>query len=469
MKIIQYFLRKNRCFIQNKKRTPSGIQIHSIGTGQGTAQSVADHWNSSTVKECVTYICDSDTPGKVLQCLPEDVYSWADAGFGNRNLITIEMCESDAIKYTSGANYVVTNAATFEADIRKSYQTCVELCADICKRYGWNPKSKLANGLYLISSHNEGRLAGVSSAHVDPTHIWPRFGLSMDGFRSDVARYMNSGITPSKAAQTSPEEAWIAQIAPIAQSLYKETKILPSVVIAQTCLETGWGTTDLARKCNIIGAKADLINSTWSNYSVWDGTTYIKMTPEYRNGTLIYISDVFRVYKSFEQCLKDYEMFLLHVSNSKGLKYARIAGMTDPAQVIHAIRIGTGTDSKPEGYCTDPNYETKIIHIINKYNLTHYDGNYMPVPEPAPEPTPVASTIYRVQVGAYKKKENSSNRMKVVRDATGYGCFTVKESDGMYHVYCGSYTIEGNAKKRAKELKQKDITCVVKQYSSEEV
>jgi cell division septation protein DedD len=67
-------------------------------------------------------------------------------------------------------------------------------------------------------------------------------------------------------------------------------------------------------------------------------------------------------------------MFLLHVQNSKGLKYARIKGMTDPAAVIHAIRIGTGTSSKPEGYCTDPNYEAKVLNIIRQYGLTKYDS-----------------------------------------------------------------------------------------------
>ena len=57
-------------------------------------------------------------------------------------------------------------------------------------------------------------------------------------------------------------------------------------------------------------------------------------------------------------------MFLLNVQNSKGYKYRRIQGQTTPAKVIHIIRIGTGTSEKPEGYCTDPNYETKILKLI---------------------------------------------------------------------------------------------------------
>ena len=190
MKIIKNYLTKNRCYITGAKRTPIGIQIHTIGTGQGTAQSVADYWNQSAVSACVTYCVDADTPGKVLQFLPEWMRSWADAGWGNNNLITIEICESDYIRYTGGANYDVLDTSRCKADILRGYHTAVELCADICGRYGWNPKAKLKNGMHLISSHREGNLAGLSSNHGDPDHIWKRFGLTMDGFRKDVAAAM---------------------------------------------------------------------------------------------------------------------------------------------------------------------------------------------------------------------------------------------------------------------------------------
>lgn len=58
----------------------------------------------------------------------------------------------------------------------RGYNTAVELCAKICKEHGWNPKAKLSNRMYLISSHKEGNLAGLSSNHGDPNHVWNRFG-----------------------------------------------------------------------------------------------------------------------------------------------------------------------------------------------------------------------------------------------------------------------------------------------------
>ncbi len=190
LNIIKNYLTKNRCYQRAVKRNATGIQLHTIGCAQGTAKSVADYWNQAAVSACVHYIVDCDTQGKVLQCLPEEYYSWADAGYGNGNLITFEICESDYMKYGSGANYTVTDESKFRMDILRGYRTAVELCADICRRYGWKPSAKLPNGLYLISSHDEGRRAGLSSAHVDPTHVWDRLGLTMDRFRKDVEKVM---------------------------------------------------------------------------------------------------------------------------------------------------------------------------------------------------------------------------------------------------------------------------------------
>ena len=245
MKIIKYYLTKNRCYQQNKKRTPIGIQLHTIGTGQGTAQSVADYWNQAAISACVTYICDADTNGKDLQLLPEDVYSWADGGFGNRNLITIEICESDYIKYTSGANYTVLDAEKFKADIMRGYNNAVELCADICKRYGWNPQEKLSSGLYLISSHDEGRRAGLSTAHVDPTHVWDRFGLNMNKFRADVVAAMNGKVV------VQPETAPLYRVRKTWTDVQSQTNAFENLVLAKADADNhpGYSVYDENGKC----------------------------------------------------------------------------------------------------------------------------------------------------------------------------------------------------------------------------
>ena len=193
MKKIKNYLTKSDCYNSGRRIEPIGIQVHSIGTAQSSAQSLAEYWNQPGIDACVHYAVDADTEGKVLQFLPENFRSWADAGYGNNNLISIEMMESDYMKYSGGADYTVTNQAKFQQNIQCSYRGCVELVASICLERGWNPNAKLASGLHLVSSHQEGYEAGLSSAHIDPTQVWKPLGLNMDQFRSDVTAAMKNG------------------------------------------------------------------------------------------------------------------------------------------------------------------------------------------------------------------------------------------------------------------------------------
>ena len=142
--------------------------------------------------------------------MPDNYRSWADGGWGNASAITVELMESKYMRYTGGADYVITDEDKFKADITRAYNTAVLFFAQKCKEYGWNPTDTLGNGLYRISSHNEGRLAGLSTAHVDPDHVWSKFGFTMDKFRQDVAKAMKGTVqavevdSVSSAAATAP-------------------------------------------------------------------------------------------------------------------------------------------------------------------------------------------------------------------------------------------------------------------------
>ena len=173
------------------------------------------------------------------------------------------------------------------------------------------------------------------------------------------------------------------------------------------------------------------------------------------------------MYHSFRECLEDYENFLLHVQNAKGYKYRRIQGWTDPLKVISEIRIGTGTNEKPEGYFTDPNYVTKIMNLINSYDLTKYDAvmgedvtAQQPEPDTTTEPT---GTIYRVQLGAYKTKGNAKASASATTARTGLSCFYEYEADKLYHVYCGSFSDRANADQRVRQLSAMGVSCLVKE------
>lgn len=426
LNIIKNYLTKNRCYQQAVKRTPIGIQLHTIGCAQGTAQSVADYWNQSAVSACVHYIVDCDTPGKVLATLPEEYYAWADAGYGNRNLITFEICESDHMKYTGGADYTVTDQAKFKADILRGYQTAVLLCADICGRHGWNPTAKLSSGLYLISSHDEGRRAGLSSAHVDPTHVWNPLGLTMDQFRKDVALAM-TGEMPAQPA-TEPiyrvRKTWtdvssqlfagtlegamrncqpgysvydedgnhvytndpkgfqaadlkglseadvISKVAPLYVESAKTTGMLPSAGIAQFCLESGYGSTDLAQFANNVhGMKCSLSGNTWER-SVWDGESkYTKKTAEQdAAGNVHYEKADFRKYPCVEDSIADRAAYFSGAMNGNQKRYPGLVGERDYRKAIQIIKDG--------GYATDVNYVDKLCNLVERWKLTQYDADF---------------------------------------------------------------------------------------------
>ena len=182
------------------------------------------------------------------------------------------------------------------------------------------------------------------------------------------------------------QKEWVDIISPIAQRVCKTYGYLPSVLTAQTCQETGYGSTDLAQKChNVIGMKASLLNDSWRDYTLWDGTSYNKTTIEFTAAGKKYDKDdSFRVYTTYEECLADYLLFMTHGAYSVGgiPKYADLLTEKDPETLIKAVAR--------RGYCTDPNYPKAIMAIIDKWGLRDLDTN--PDVEPAIEIEPEKPT-----------------------------------------------------------------------------
>lgn len=423
--------------ISPNKTSPRDHKIDRITphcyVGQVSAESMAGWLCNPAAQASANYgIADN---GTIVLMVEEKDRSWCSSNRDNdMRAITIE-CASD-VKEPYAINDTV-------------YNRLIDLMTDICKRHG---KTKL---LWLGDKEKTLAYQPLDDEMVITVHRWFANKACPGDYIYNRLGKIAETVTQrlggaSKHEVYTPHE-WISMIAPIAQDLAREYAVLPSVVIAQTALETGWGLTDLTRRYNIVGMKADLINNTWQECSKWDGTTYMKVTPEYVNGVLIHKEDVFRVYKTFRECLEDYVNFLLYVRNDKGYKYRRLQGLTDPAKVINIIRTGTGTDKKPEGYCTDPNYESKILTLIKQYNLARFDDAMPGYINPPEEP----QKKYRVQVGAYRYKANATKRVKVVRRKSLLDCFI--EKTDLYRVYCGSFESEENAQARVNELTERNI------------
>lgn len=192
MDIIEAFATKNKCYQVATPLTPQGIMLHSIGCPQPNAAVMAHRYNTyqpDGQSVCVHGFVQRD--GTYYHTLPYNLRAWHCGGNANQTHIGIEMTEPASIVYTGhGADWRDLDPTATEAHVRGTYAAAVELFAQLCTQYALDP---LEDG--VIISHAEGAARGIASAHADPTHLWRAFGLTMDGFRADVAAKMAAGNT----------------------------------------------------------------------------------------------------------------------------------------------------------------------------------------------------------------------------------------------------------------------------------
>ena len=174
------------------------------------------------------------------------------------------------------------------------------------------------------------------------------------------------------------EQEYINAIAPSVQKCCKRYGYLPSVLIAQSCLENGYAIESYADNStlyllikynNMVGIKSELLSSSWSDKTVWPGESLTKQTPETYNGKNVIITDNFRKYDNIEQSFADFLLFIKYASNyGKGgkPKYGdEVLSIKDPQKLI--------TEVRNRGYATGLTYITNVMKILNKHNLTKYD------------------------------------------------------------------------------------------------
>lgn len=153
-------------------------------------------------------------------------------------------------------------------------------------------------------------------------------------------------------------EAFFKALAPTVIRIRQEgSTLLPSVRLAQALLETGGV---IHSWYNLGGIKV----GGGSPNKYWRGEAIVKGTWEYVDGRSVDAKAAFRVYSSVYHFYKDQD--LLFASQ----RYARVraAGTAElQAQMLLAC-----------GYATDPAYASKLLTIINQYNLKQYDALSQP-------------------------------------------------------------------------------------------
>lgn len=128
-----------------------------------------------------------------------------------------------------------------------------------------------------------------------------------------------------------------------------------SVRIAQACLESDFGRSELATKANnYFGIKSS---------APWTGETYAIRTREYVKGVVSWQEANFRKYQSMAHSCEDHARFFTSTA-FRTQHYRKVLESTDPFEQAKQLS---------STYATDPGYGTKLIAIMKRYALTQWD------------------------------------------------------------------------------------------------
>lgn len=159
----------------------------------------------------------------------------------------------------------------------------------------------------------------------------------------------------SKEESTTNSE-FINELVPVAKELQQTYGILPSIILGQAILESDWGKSELSAKYNnLFGIK-----------SFYSNDDSVKLTTkEYKDGKWIEIKANFKVYASWEDCMRDHTLLFVNGVDWDPYLYQGVLLASDYKTAAKALQAS--------GYATDPGYANKIIEVIESNKLYQYD------------------------------------------------------------------------------------------------
>lgn len=175
----------------------------------------------------------------------------------------------------------------------------------------------------------------------------------------------------------------------VAQSNMKKYGIPASIILGQAILESGAGTAILSEQANNhFGIKC---HKDWLGESV-----------KYDDDST---AECFRKYYNPSDSFRDHSLFL-----TKGSRYSSLFKLEKTDYKAWAKGL------KAAGYATDPQYPTKLIGLIERFQLYKYDGGVLGEKEILLE----EKLAGKIGLDAKSSNNNDTNRYVVVKGDTLY-------------------------------------------------
>lgn len=194
---------------------------------------------------------------------------------------------------------------------------------------------------------------------------------------------------------TEKQKIFIKMIGESAKKDMQTSHILASITTAQAILESGYGTSELAKKANaLFGIKKN----------GWTGKTYTVKSKEEENGKLVWRTSIFRKYNSYAESIADHSSYLkTRKADGKNLTYSKVVGECNYKKATQALQNA--------GYSSYSNYANMLCNLIEKYKLTQYDVLTV-------IPTAVSNKSDRIDVQWLQKRLNVCYKGKLSKLST---------------------------------------------------
>ena len=196
-------------------------------------------------------------------------------------------------------------------------------------------------------------LAWIARADIGP--ITPPVPLPSTPAAAPVLQKIAAANRTPETHTFTSESEFINALGVAAQRSRRTTGVPASVTVAQAILESDWGRSRLTRQGNnLFGIKA------LGGASGPAGTVTLA-TWEHVNGDDVVVQAPFKAYYTLEESIDDHGRFFTR--NKRYADALAIAG--DARAFARAIQ--------DDGYATDPSYASKLIRLMDRYDLYRFD------------------------------------------------------------------------------------------------